>query len=141
MFRIKGIDHIVLRVADGEAMVRFYCEALGCTVERREDEIGLVQLRAGAQLIDIVPVDSVLGREGTISACASSRSRPRRSTQGSPNSASRPARSSSATVPKGGVPRSISTTRKATASSSRARRTSRRGIDLAARRRHLLSGL
>jgi catechol 2,3-dioxygenase-like lactoylglutathione lyase family enzyme len=64
MFRIKGIDHIVLRVADGEAMVRFYCEALGCTVERREDEIGLVQLRAGAALIDIVPVDGVLGREG-----------------------------------------------------------------------------
>lgn len=64
MWRIKGIDHIVLRVADAEAMVRFYCEALGCTVERREDEIGLVQLRAGAQLIDIVPVDGVLGREG-----------------------------------------------------------------------------
>ncbi len=64
MFRILGIDHIVLRVSDGEAMVRFYCEALGCSVERREDEIGLVQLRAGAALIDLVPVDGVLGREG-----------------------------------------------------------------------------
>ena len=64
MFRILGIDHIVLRVVDGAVMTRFYCEALGCTVERREDEIGLIQLRAGAQLIDLVPVDGVLGREG-----------------------------------------------------------------------------
>jgi catechol 2,3-dioxygenase-like lactoylglutathione lyase family enzyme len=64
MFRILQIDHIVLRVTDGEAMVRFYCDALGCAVERRKDDIGLIQLRAGAQLIDIVPVDSVLGREG-----------------------------------------------------------------------------
>ena len=64
MFRILGIDHIVLRVTDGAAMTRFYCEALGCTVERREEEIGLVQLRAGAALIDLVPVDGVLGREG-----------------------------------------------------------------------------
>ena len=64
MFRIRGIDHIVLRVTNGDAMVRFYCEALGCTVERREDGIGLIQLRAGAALIDIVPVDGVLGREG-----------------------------------------------------------------------------
>ena len=64
MWRIKGIDHIVLRVRDGEAMTRFYCEALGCTVERRKDGIGLIQLRAGAQLIDIVPVDGELGRGG-----------------------------------------------------------------------------
>ena len=64
MHRILGIDHIVLRVADAEAMIRFYCEALGCSVERREDAIGLIQLRTGAQLIDIVPVDSELGREG-----------------------------------------------------------------------------
>ncbi len=64
MWRIRNIDHIVLRVRDGAAMTRFYCEALGCTVERRRDDIGLIQLRAGAQLIDIVPVDGELGREG-----------------------------------------------------------------------------
>ncbi len=64
MWRIRNIDHIVLRVRDGDAMTRFYCEALGCTVERRRDDIGLIQLRAGAQLIDIVPVDGELGREG-----------------------------------------------------------------------------
>ncbi len=64
MWRIRNIDHIVLRVRDGAAMTRFYCEALGCTVERREDGIGLIQLRAGAALIDLVPVDGVLGKEG-----------------------------------------------------------------------------
>ena len=64
MFRIKGIDHLVLRVVDADAMLRFYCDTLGCTVERRQDEIGLVQLRAGRSLIDLVPVDGKLGRMG-----------------------------------------------------------------------------
>lgn len=61
---IRGLDHIVLRVADLDAMIAFYCEVLGCQVERRLDEIGLVQLRAGHSMIDLVPVDSKLGREG-----------------------------------------------------------------------------
>lgn len=45
--RIRELDHLVLRVADLERMLRFYCGVLGCTVERRRDELGLVQLRAG----------------------------------------------------------------------------------------------
>lgn len=61
---VRGLDHIVLRVADLDAMVAFYGEVLGCQVERRLDEIGLIQLRAGQSLIDLVPVDSKLGREG-----------------------------------------------------------------------------
>jgi catechol 2,3-dioxygenase-like lactoylglutathione lyase family enzyme len=61
---IEGIDHIVLRVADLERALSFYCDVLGCAIERRIDEIGLVQLRAGRQLIDLVPVDSPLGRSG-----------------------------------------------------------------------------
>lgn len=64
MFRILEIDHIVLRVTDLDAMLRFYCEALGCTVERRQESIGLIQLRAGSSLIDLVPVDGKLGRIG-----------------------------------------------------------------------------
>jgi len=64
MFEIIGIDHIVLRIADLDRMLAFYCGALGCQVERREDEIGLIQLRAGSALIDLVPVDSELGRMG-----------------------------------------------------------------------------
>jgi catechol 2,3-dioxygenase-like lactoylglutathione lyase family enzyme len=64
MIHICDIDHLVLRVVDLETMLRFYCDALGCTVERRQDQIGLVQLRAGASLIDLVPVDGELGRAG-----------------------------------------------------------------------------
>ena len=62
--RIRAIDHLVLRVVDLDAMLRFYCGALGCSVERRSDEIGLVQLRAGASLIDLVPVSGKLGQAG-----------------------------------------------------------------------------
>ena len=54
-FAIQGLDHVVLRVADLERAVRFYCEVLGCREERRVESIGLVQLRAGAALIDLVP--------------------------------------------------------------------------------------
>ena len=63
-FEIKGLDHIVLRVRDLDRMVRFYCDILGCSVERVQAEIGLTQLRAGRSLIDLVPVDGKLGRMG-----------------------------------------------------------------------------
>jgi catechol 2,3-dioxygenase-like lactoylglutathione lyase family enzyme len=61
---IREIDHIVLRVLRLDEMIRFYCEVLGCRIERRQDEIGLVQLRAGAALVDLVPVDGKLGKLG-----------------------------------------------------------------------------
>jgi catechol 2,3-dioxygenase-like lactoylglutathione lyase family enzyme len=64
MIRIRDIDHIVLRVRDARPMIDFYCDVLGCAVERRQDEIGLIQLRAGRALIDLIPVDGPLGRVG-----------------------------------------------------------------------------
>jgi glyoxylase I family protein len=64
MIRIRHIDHLVLRVVNLEAMLRFYRDALGCTIERRQDEIGLIQLRAGSALIDLVPTSGKLGRVG-----------------------------------------------------------------------------
>lgn len=64
MIRIREIDHLVLRVADLDRMIRFYCEVLGCTVEKRQEELGLIQLRAGRSLVDLVPVDGKLGRAG-----------------------------------------------------------------------------
>jgi len=63
-FQLQRIDHVVLRVRDVAAMQAFYCDVLGCREERRQDEIGLVQLRAGDSLIDLVPVDGKLGRMG-----------------------------------------------------------------------------
>jgi catechol 2,3-dioxygenase-like lactoylglutathione lyase family enzyme len=62
--KIAGIDHIVLRVRDLDEMIAFYTSVLGLTLERRQDAIGLVQLRAGDALIDLVPVDGALGRKG-----------------------------------------------------------------------------
>lgn len=64
MLKIREIDHLVLRVNDLGRMLAFYCDVLGCTVERRQDEIGLIQLRAGRSLIDLVPVHGALGRAG-----------------------------------------------------------------------------
>ena len=63
-FRIEQLDHVVLRVYDVPTMLTFYCDVLGCSIERRQDEIGLVQLRAGNSLIDLVSIDGKLGRQG-----------------------------------------------------------------------------
>jgi len=65
MIRIRKLDHIVLRTANMPAMVAFYESVLGCRVERRlPPASGLVQLRAGDALVDLVAVDSELGRAG-----------------------------------------------------------------------------
>ncbi|MFS8976602.1 VOC family protein [Cupriavidus necator] len=64
MFRILGIDHLVLRSADVDALRRFYVDVLGCSVEREQTDLGLTQLRAGNALIDLVSLDGPLGRAG-----------------------------------------------------------------------------
>lgn len=53
-FRIRVIDHVVLRVVDLAAMVDFYERVLGCRLERGPGGIRLAQLRAGDSLIDLV---------------------------------------------------------------------------------------
>ncbi len=64
MIRIREIDHLVLRTEHPEEMIAFYTDVLGMSVERRLEEIGLIQLRAGRSLLDLVPVESPLGRKG-----------------------------------------------------------------------------
>lgn len=65
MIKIACIDHIVLRTTNISTMVDFYTQILGCTIERETPtETGLTQLRAGSALIDLVTVDSKLGRLG-----------------------------------------------------------------------------
>jgi catechol 2,3-dioxygenase-like lactoylglutathione lyase family enzyme len=61
---VREIDHIVLRVVDLAPMLQFYGDVLGCREVRRQAEIGLVQLRAGSSMVDLIPVDGKLGAMG-----------------------------------------------------------------------------
>lgn len=54
-FAITGIDHVVVRVADPARALAFYQGVLGLAVEREQPELGLIQLRAGRSLIDLIP--------------------------------------------------------------------------------------
>ena len=54
-FVVEELDHVVLRCRDQPGMLRFYVEVLGLTEERRLEAIGLIQLRAGRSLVDLVP--------------------------------------------------------------------------------------
>jgi glyoxylase I family protein len=56
-FHVERIDHVVLRIRDLAAMVGFYERALGFKVERTLDTLNLVQMRAGASLLDLVQGD------------------------------------------------------------------------------------
>jgi catechol 2,3-dioxygenase-like lactoylglutathione lyase family enzyme len=64
VIRLAAIDHVVFRVRDLDAALRFYTEVLGATLEKVQPEIGLYQLRAGTSLVDLVPVEGRLGRMG-----------------------------------------------------------------------------
>jgi catechol 2,3-dioxygenase-like lactoylglutathione lyase family enzyme len=72
-FRLREIDHVVLRIADLERSLAFYCGILGCAIERRQEAIGLIQLRAGRSLIDLVPLEGKLGRAGGAAPAAEGR--------------------------------------------------------------------
>ncbi|HLS84336.1 MAG TPA: VOC family protein [Arenimonas sp.] len=63
-FAVQRLDHVVLRVADLARSRRFYLDVLGCRVERERPDLGLLHLRAGASLIDLVDTDGPLGRRG-----------------------------------------------------------------------------
>ncbi|EKT4068684.1 VOC family protein [Stenotrophomonas maltophilia] len=63
-FTVQRIDHVVLRVSDLEASIAFYEGVLGCTLDRRRPEFGMVHLRAGASMIDLLDVNGPLGERG-----------------------------------------------------------------------------
>jgi len=73
VFQILGLDHVVLRVRELTRMVRFYCEVLGCRVEKDRPDLGLIQLRAGQSMIDLVSVDGALGKRGGAGPAAEGR--------------------------------------------------------------------
>jgi catechol 2,3-dioxygenase-like lactoylglutathione lyase family enzyme len=59
--RVAGLDHVVLRVASLERALEFYGRVLGLYIERELDTPRLVQLRAGAAMIDLVPGERTSG--------------------------------------------------------------------------------
>lgn len=67
---IREIDHVVIRAADPAALTRFYCDVMGCALEREQRDIGLVQLRAGRSLIDIIGAGGKLDRDAGMAAGA-----------------------------------------------------------------------
>ena len=63
-FELEGLDHVVLLVRDMAEAKHFYEQVLGCTVDRELPEYGMLQLRAGASLIDLVDIGSDEGEWG-----------------------------------------------------------------------------
>lgn len=63
-FKIKELDHVVLRVPDLERGVAFYCNVLGCVVYRRQDPLKFVQMYAGRSAIDLADTAGPIGKEG-----------------------------------------------------------------------------
>jgi glyoxylase I family protein len=57
--RISGIDHVVIKVADLDRSIGFYCNVLGCTLDWRRDEIGLAHLRVGTSFVDLLAAKSL----------------------------------------------------------------------------------
>jgi glyoxylase I family protein len=63
-FRLEGLDHVVLLVRGMEEARRFYCDVLGCSVDRELPQYGMLQLRAGKSLIDLVDIGTEEGAWG-----------------------------------------------------------------------------
>jgi len=61
---LAGFDHIVLRITDKAAMIAFYTDVLGASVDRDRPKLGLTHLRVGDDLIDLVTIDGGLGALG-----------------------------------------------------------------------------
>ncbi len=62
--QLQGLDHVVIRCRDLKAMTAFYCDVLGCTLDRWREELGLVHLRAGNAFIDLADEDATRARRG-----------------------------------------------------------------------------
>ncbi|MSO91180.1 MAG: VOC family protein [Acetobacteraceae bacterium] len=61
---LLGLDHVVLRCRDLKTMAAFYCDVLGCTMDRWREDLGLVHLRAGNAFIDLVDTEKARARSG-----------------------------------------------------------------------------
>jgi glyoxylase I family protein len=59
---IREIDHVVIRCADLQRQVAFYRDVLGCPIEKEQLDLGLIQMRAGRSLIDLLAVGAKIDR-------------------------------------------------------------------------------
>ena len=63
-FRLRGLDHVVLLVGDMALAKHFYCDVVGCSLDRDLPQYGMAQLRAGESLIDLVDTSADEGAWG-----------------------------------------------------------------------------
>ena len=63
-YRLGGVDHVVIRAKDIDAMLGFYRDLLGCRVAKHNEPLGLWHLDAGGSMIDLVDMDGKLGAAG-----------------------------------------------------------------------------
>jgi len=69
MLTVVGLDHVVLRTRNMDAMLEFYRDILGCPLDRVSKGLaGLVHLRAGSSLIDLLDVTRAEGPDATVGA-------------------------------------------------------------------------
>lgn len=54
-FKVAELDHLVLRCRNQPMMLDFYTRVVGLAEERRVESIGLIQLRAGSGMVDLIP--------------------------------------------------------------------------------------
>ncbi len=63
-FEIARLDHLLLRTTNLEKLLSFY-QLLGCTIERdAREKMGMLQLRLGESMIDLVDVNGMVGKMG-----------------------------------------------------------------------------
>ena len=63
-FAIQKLDHVVFRVRDLAQSIAFYRQVFGCEVVKERIDLGLVHLRAGLSMIDLISIDGTLGKRG-----------------------------------------------------------------------------
>jgi glyoxylase I family protein len=60
-FRLEGLDHVVVLVEGMDRAVRFYRDVLGAVPEGDLMQVGMMQLRIGGAMIDLVDVGDPRG--------------------------------------------------------------------------------
>ncbi len=63
-YSLGGVDHVVIRAKDIDAMLGFYRDLLGCRVAKHNEPLGLWHLDAGGSMIDLVDMNGKLGAAG-----------------------------------------------------------------------------